>query len=117
MVELRRFPAFFFRTEAGNEPVREWLRSLPREERRVIGLDLQRLEHRWPVGMPLSRPLGEGLHELRSNLPGGRTARLLFFAAAGELIVVAGFLKKTGKTPKVELDRARARMRTWERGA
>ena len=115
MVEHRRFPAFFFRTEAGSEPVREWLRGLPKEDRGVIGSDLQRLEYRWPVGMPLSRPLGEGLHELRSNLPGGRTARILFFAAAGQLVLVGGFIKKMRETPKPELELARARMRAWER--
>ena len=115
MVELRRFPAFFFRTGAGREPVREWLRTLPKEDRGVIGNDLQRLEYRWPVGMPLSRPLGEGLQELRSNLPGGRTARLMFFAAAGQLVLVGGFTKKTRETPKVELELARARKRAWER--
>ncbi len=27
----------FYKTEAGNEPVREWLKSLPREDRRAIG--------------------------------------------------------------------------------
>jgi hypothetical protein len=27
----------FFRTELGNEPVREWLKSLDREDRKAIG--------------------------------------------------------------------------------
>ena len=81
----------------------------------MIGNDLQRLEYRWPVGMPLSRPLGEGLHELRSNLPGGRTARILFFAAGGQLVLVGGFIKKTRETPRAELELARARKRAWER--
>jgi len=80
----------------------------------VIGTDLQRLEYRWPVGMPLSRPLGEGLHELRSNLSGGRTARILFFAARGHLVLVGGFIKKTRVTPRIELEVARARKRAWE---
>ena len=115
MIELRRFPALFFRTQAGTEPVRQWLRGLPKEERVVIGNDLQRLEYRWPVGMPLSRSLGEGLHELRSNLPGGRTARILFFAAAGQLVLVGGFIKKMREAPKPELELARARRRAWER--
>lgn len=114
MAVLRRCPAYFFRTESGNAPVLEWLRSLPKQERAVIGLNLQRLECRWPVGMPVARPLGGGLHELRSNLPGGRTARLLFFVGDGQLIIVAGFIKKTRKTPKDELELARARKRTWE---
>ncbi len=79
-----------------------------------MGIDLQRLEYRWPVGMPHSRPLGGGLHELRSNLPRGQTARLLFFVAEGRLIVVAGFIKKTRTTPHDEITLARVRKRTWE---
>ena len=66
--------------------------------------------------MPHSRPLGGGLHELRSNLPGGRTARLLFFAAGSQLIIVVGFIKKTRATPRTEIDLARARKQAWEQG-
>lgn len=80
----------------------------------MIGLDLQRLEYRWPIGMPHARPLGGGMHELRSNLPRGRTARLLFFVADGKLIVVAGFMKTTRTTPHDEIALARARKRAWE---
>ncbi len=114
MVDLRHYPAYFFRSESGREPVLEWLRGLPDEERAVIGLDLQRLEYRWPIGMPHSRPLGGGLHELRSKLPGGRTARLLFFVAEKRLIIVTGFMKKTRTTPHDEIALARVRKRAWE---
>lgn len=114
MVDLRRYPAFFFRSATGRTPVLEWLRELPRQDRTTIGLDLQRLEYRWPVGMPLSRPLGTGLHELRSNLAGGRTARLVFFVASDQLVIVNGFIKKTQKAPKEELELARSRKRAWE---
>lgn len=34
--------AAFFRTASGNEPVREWIKSLPRGERRIIGEDITR---------------------------------------------------------------------------
>jgi hypothetical protein len=57
----RKIPLIFFRTESGTEPVREWLKGLPEEERRMIGQDLLRAQWRWPVGMPLCRPLGKGL--------------------------------------------------------
>ncbi len=115
MAEPKRFPALFYSTSQAREPVREWLRGLPREERRVVGIDLQRLEYRWPVGMPLSRPLGGGVQELRSSLPGGRIARVLFFVDEEHLILVHGFIKKTQTTPKQDLDLARRRKRDWER--
>lgn len=52
MEDRRKTVLAFYRTAAGNEPVREWLRSLDRNERHAIGLDLMRVQWRWPIGMP-----------------------------------------------------------------
>ena len=65
---LTEIPVVFYRTAAGAEPVREWLRSLSTEDRRTIGTDLATLQVGWPIGMPLCRSLGAGLWELRSKL-------------------------------------------------
>jgi phage-related protein len=104
-------PLAFFRTLSGTEPVREWLKELPELDRRAVGQDLQRLQHRWPVGMPLARPLGHGLCEARTNLVGNRTARVIFCFHEDELVALVGFIKKSRKTPQGELDLARARGR------
>src|SRR5690242_19677027 len=103
---LTEIPVVFYRSAAGAEPVREWLRSLPAEDRRAIGVDLATVQLGWPLGMPLCRALGEGLWEIRSNLSGGRIARLLFLVAEGRIGVVHGFIKKTRKTPVEELSLA-----------
>jgi phage-related protein len=103
-------PVFFYRTARGIEPIRDWLRSLPPEDRRVIGTDLATVQFGWPVGMPLCRPLGSGLWEVRSSLPSRRIARLLFFVHEGRIGVVHGFIKKTQKTPPEDLALARKRM-------
>ena len=108
---LVEIPVVFYRSAAGAEPVREWLRDLPSGDRRAIGGDLATLQVGWPIGMPLCRSLGGSLWELRSNLPSRRTARLLFFAAEGRLGIVHGFIKKTQKTPAADLDLARRRMK------
>jgi len=108
---LTEIPVVFYRTATGMEPVREWLRSLPEADRRTIGLDLATVQVGWPVGMPLCRPLGDGLWEARSTLPSRRIARVLFFVHEGRLGVVHGFIKKTQKTPPDELALARKRMR------
>lgn len=89
--------------------VREWLRSLPEADRNIIGRDLMRVQYRWPVGMPLSRPLGGGLWEVRSDLPSSRIARLLFCFNKGRLVVLHGFIKKTKKAPADEMEIARKR--------
>jgi phage-related protein len=117
-VPLKRIEAVFFRTSAGNEPVREWLRSLSRDDRKVIGDDIRRVEFRWPVGMPLSRPLGYGLHEVRSRLPNGRIARVFFYVSPMErMILLHGFFKTTRQTPKSDFDLAVQRKREHERSA
>jgi phage-related protein len=64
--------------------------------------------------MPLCRPLGEGLWELRSSLSGNRIARVLFCAMQGRMVLLHGFIKKTQKTPSVALELARARQKEIE---
>ena len=92
-------PVRFYRTDVGPEPVLEWLRSLDRGDRRVIGLGLMRVQFGWPIGMPLVRSLKDGLWEVRSTLPSQKIARLILCFHQGTLVVLHGFIKKTRKTP------------------
>jgi phage-related protein len=68
-----------------------------------------RVQYRWPVGMPLCRPLGGGLWEVRSDLPSSRKARLLFYFNKGRLVVLHGFIKKTKRAQADEMEMARKR--------
>jgi phage-related protein len=95
--------------------VRDWLKGLGERERPIIGQDLMGLQFRWPVGMPLCRPLGDGLWEVRSNCPGNRIDRLLFCLVDGRLVVLHGFIKKTQKTPDDDMQLARRRKREFDR--
>ena len=106
--------ARFYHAASGASPVLDWLRTLPVEDRHVIGQDLARIEFRWPVGMPFCRSLGSGLWELRSTLPSRRIARLIFSIADGDLYVLHGFIKKTQKTPVADLGLAKQRMKEIE---
>ncbi|HZZ63498.1 MAG TPA: type II toxin-antitoxin system RelE/ParE family toxin [Roseiarcus sp.] len=108
---LTEIPVVFYRTSSGAEPVLDWLRSLPADDRRAIGTDLATVQFGWPIGMPLCRPLGNGLWEVRSSLPSRRIARLLFFVGEGRIGVVHGLIKKTRKTPADDLNLARRRMK------
>ena len=107
-------PAHFWTTAAGNEPVREWLRSLPKSDRQTIGDDLRLLQHGWPVGMPLCRPLGKGLSELRSTLSSHRIARILLTFFEGALVLLHGFIKKSQKIPQTEISTARSRLKQYQ---
>ncbi len=100
----------FFRTETGREPVREWLRSMQREQRRIIGEDIKAVQFGWPLGMPLVRKLDKDLWEVRSRLP-GRAARVIFTSAPGRMVLLHGFIKKSQKTPKEDLELAKTRLR------
>src|SRR3984957_8894324 len=106
---LKKIEVVFFRTDAGREPVREWLRSLtPIEDRKQIGVDIKTVEFGWPIGMPVCRPLGNGLCEVRSSLSQNRIARVLFYIdAKGRMVLLHGFFKKTQKTPPADLELAR----------
>jgi phage-related protein len=111
----RKIPLLFYRTSTGSEPVREWLRELDAEDRNSIGQDLMRVQYRWPVGMPLCRPLGGSLWEVRSALPGNRISRVLFFVENGRIGVLHGFVKKTQKTPADAIALAEARMKEMKK--
>ena len=100
----------FFRTEAGTEPVREWLRELTVEDRKTIGIDIKTVQYGWPLGMPLVRKMEPGLWEVRCDIADG-SARVLFTAKAGQMVLLHGFVKKTQKTPDNELKTARNRLK------
>jgi phage-related protein len=117
MVEApRKIEMVFYRTLSGKEPVRDWLAGISVENRRAIGLDLQRVQYRWPVGMPLVRPMGKGLFEVRTALPDGTTARVLFCFYSGEIYALHGFIKKTQSTPVSDLEIARKRQKDVQNG-
>lgn len=115
MVNLKRLPASFYRSASGREPVREWLQGLSSEDRRVVGTDIAKAEFGWPIGMPTCRSLGDGLWEIRSDLRGGRIARVLFCVFAGHMVLLYGFEKTTRKTPQDALTLARKRMKEVQR--
>ncbi|MDX2145174.1 MAG: type II toxin-antitoxin system RelE/ParE family toxin [Rhodospirillaceae bacterium] len=111
----QKIPLVFYRTRGGNEPVREWLKSLPADDRKSIGADLARVQYRWPIGMPLCKPMGNGLWEVRTTLPSQRIARVLFCVFEDELWALHGFIKKTAKTPAGDLALAQLRKKEIRR--
>ena len=112
----KKVPAVFYRTDSGTEPVRDWLLNRTRDDRRAIGADIQTVEFGWPVGMPVCRPMGDGLYEVRTTLEGKKIARVLFCFHDEKMVLLHGFIKKSQKTPKPDLDLAKKRKREVERG-
>ena len=110
----KKLPAAFYHTPSGAEPVRDWLKDLPLADRRKLGFDIGTVEFGWPVGMPLCRALGDGLWEIRSDLSSNRTARVIFCVGEDRMVLLHGFIKKTQKTPKSDLELARKRQKEIE---
>jgi phage-related protein len=110
----RPLRTLFFRTEAGNEPVREWLRNLSLREKKIIGADILAVQWKWPIGKPLVDSLGSGLWEIRSSL-GERIARTFFIVVDEEIILLHGIIKKSRTAPKQELDLARKRQSNYQK--
>ena len=102
------FRVVFYRTDAGNEPVREWLMTLERDDRKTIGEDIKTLQFGWPIGMPLVRKMEPGLWEIRSHLAHG-IARVLITVVENKIVLLHGFVKKSNKTPVSDLETARRR--------
>jgi phage-related protein len=104
--------ADFYSHTSGTEPVREWLLSLDDEAKKAIGGDIKSIEYGWPIGMPTVKALGNGLWEVRTNLD-KKTARVLFcIAEVNRMVLLHGFIKKSQKTLKKDIDLARVRMRS-----
>jgi phage-related protein len=99
----------FYVTAAGNEPVRDWLLGLSRDDRRMVGFDIKTAQYGWPLGMPLIRKLEPGLWEIRSRIGDG-IARLLFTVMGDTMVLLHGFVKKSEKTPATDLKTAKQRV-------
>jgi len=95
----------FYRTASENEVVLDFIRELSAEEKKVVGEDLKAVQIGFPMGLPLCRPLGGGLYEIRSTLPSKREFRLIFYFDRPRrcLLVLHALIKKSAKLPKADL--------------
>jgi phage-related protein len=106
----------FFRSDLGREPVRDWLKELEKDERKVIGEDIKLVQFRWPLGMPRVRKLEADLWEVRTRLSGGRIVRVFFTIHGTQMALLHGIIKKSQKTPLGDLKLARSRKDLWQGG-
>ena len=108
--KLPRLTVRFFRESTGSEPVRDWLKRLPVEEKREIGSDIKTVQFGWPIGMPVVDHIDGDMWEVRTRLS-TRIARVLFVLEGNVMVLLHGFIKKERKTPKADLDIAKQRLK------
>jgi phage-related protein len=111
----KKIKVFFFKTPAGNEPVKDWLKALPSEDKKSIGEDIKVVEFSWPVGIPLVKKLDADLWEVRTHLP-DKISRVFFTVWNGFMVLLHGIIKKSQKTPKEDLELAKKRRNTVLKG-
>lgn len=103
---MKKLSALFYETANGNKPVREWLLGLSEDDRKIVGQDIATVEYGYHLGMPTCRSLGNKLEEVRSDISDKKIARIIFIVKCGYIVLLHGFIKKTQKTPKSDIDLA-----------
>ena len=115
MPSAPRLNAAFYAASNGNEPVREWLKSLPKQDRRAIGEDIAYIQFKWPIGKPRVDHLRGAIWEVRTSL-GNRIGRTLFAVDDGTMLLLHGFIKKTQQAPANEIALAEKRFKEYQHG-
>ncbi len=115
MANAPKLHAAFYATGSGNEPVRAWLKALPKQDRRLIGEDIAYVQYKWPIGKPRVDHLHGAIWEIRTSL-GNRIARTLFAVDEGTILLLHGFIKKTQQTPASEIALAEKRFKEYRHG-
>lgn len=110
----------FYQRESGNIPVMDFLLSLSPKMRAKAYSEIELLkEHGIYLKEPYVKPIkGEqykGIYELRIKL-GSDASRIFYFTYHRDTsVLLNGFLKKTNKTPKADLEKARKYKNDFEK--
>jgi len=113
MDRINPLKVVFYKTGADHEPVREWFRSLTKEEKKMIGEDIKTVQLGWPIGMPVVKGMKKGIWEIRTRLK-NKISRVLFTVYEENIVLLHGFIKKSHKAPRQDLDLARKRLKDLE---
>ena len=115
---MKKIISLFYTTSTGNKPVREWLLSLDKEDRKIVGADIQTVEFGFPIGMPLVKKIDtkHKLWEVRSKLASDKISRVIFTIYKDCMILLHGFIKKDQKLPEKEKNIAIERRKKLDTG-
>ena len=108
------FEVIFYKKENGDCPVQDFLSGLDiKMQAKMIGL-LEILEDKGNMlREPYSKHLDDGIFEIRCKVGNNITRVMYFFYYEGKIILTNGFVKKTQKTPKKEIELAKERRRDF----
>lgn len=109
-----KLSAVFYKTETGAEPVKDWLLSLTKIDRKQIGGAVSYVQFKWPIGRPHVAHLRSAVWEVRATLK-TRIARILFTVDGDKMILLHGFIKKTQATDQSDINLAEVRYKNWKK--
>ena len=102
------FDIIFFELSDHSCPVQDFLDSLDgKMAAKLYGLMDILSDFGNELREPYSKPIGDGIFELRAKVSSNITRVLYFFCVGHKIIVTNGFVKKTSKTPQREIEQAK----------
>ena len=108
------FKLIAYEKENGEVPVEEFLNSIDLKMRpKIQGLMGLLQEKGNLLREPYSKHLEDGIFELRCKFGSDNTRILYFFYYEGKIVMTNGFVKKTRKTPKEEIQLAKNRRKDF----
>ena len=109
------FEVDFYRLPNGESPVEAFLDSLDIKMRNKALYCLSILEEFGnQLKEPYSKPVGDGIFELRVSFANDITRIFYFFWVGRRIILTNGFIKKTQKTPRNMIELAKSYKKDYE---
>ncbi len=105
---MQEFEIVFYDRPDGSEPAKDFILSLDEKMRAKMLRTIELLgTNGTALRMPYSEHIVDGIFEVRAKV-GSDISRVLYFFVIGKKIVLTnGFIKKTQKTPKKEIELAK----------
>lgn len=105
---MPKFEVEFYETEKGDQPAKDFLLKLDKKMRaKMVNTIAILQDNGYELREPYSKHLSEGIFELRAKVGNDITRVLYFFYVDKQIILTNGFIKKTQKTPKGEIEKAK----------
>lgn len=105
---MSKFEVEFYKTEDGTKPAEEFMLSQDAKMKAKLFQIVNLLEEYGnQLRKPYSSPLGDGIFEIRAKVGTDISRVLYFFYYEGRIIFTNGFVKKTQKTPRSEIEKAK----------
>ena len=101
---MSNFKAEFYTADDGSKPAKDFILSQDNKMKaRLFGLVDILEEYGNQLREPYSKPLDDGIFELRAKIGSDISRVMYFFYFGGRIILTNGFVKKTPKTPPSEI--------------